>query len=136
MNGWLFQIGHEGISALVEGPSGKNLKELKIDNCVNVTEATLRKIVECCPDMEILIFYNCDRSISKYWPICNCKCLKLHVLGEMMFTPQENQLKNLKQLSWTINWYVSYFRFDKNYHKRITKYLFLSLHLGTIIYIS
>ncbi|XP_019875641.1 protein AMN1 homolog [Aethina tumida] len=80
-------IGHEGISALVEGPSGKNLKELKIDNCVNVTEATLRKIVECCPDMEILIFYNCDRSIS-----------------EMMFTPQENQLKNLKQLSWTINW--------------------------------
>ncbi|XP_018572656.1 protein AMN1 homolog [Anoplophora glabripennis] len=79
------QISDEGISFLVKGSSGKNIRELRIDNCPNVTELGLKLIAENCPSIETLMFYNCstDRDQIPF---------------------QEGQFKNLKQLTWTITW--------------------------------
>ncbi|CAH0560865.1 unnamed protein product [Brassicogethes aeneus] len=83
------KVGHEGITALVEGNSGQNLIELKIDNCPNVKVETLRRIVECCPKLEILLFYNCDPSTSRH---------------DMMSVLEDINMKNMKQLTWSVNW--------------------------------
>lgn len=54
------QISDDGIFSLVKGSSGKNIKELRIDNCPNVTELGLKLIAENCPNIETLMFYNCS----------------------------------------------------------------------------
>ncbi|KAJ8913956.1 hypothetical protein NQ315_015194 [Exocentrus adspersus] len=46
------QVSDDGISSLVKGSIGKNIKELRIDNCPNVTEDGLKIIAENCPNIE------------------------------------------------------------------------------------
>ncbi|KAJ8938923.1 hypothetical protein NQ318_011684 [Aromia moschata] len=81
------QISDDGISALVKGSSGAKIRELRVDNCSNITEAGLKTIADNCPNIEILMFYNCSTHRD-------------HALS----TFQEGNFKNLKQLTWTITW--------------------------------
>lgn len=34
------------------------MKELRIADCLHVTDKILTKVASCCPDLEVLIFYN------------------------------------------------------------------------------
>ncbi|CAG9864515.1 unnamed protein product [Phyllotreta striolata] len=79
------KITDEGIVHLVKGPSGSVLKELIIENA-EISEFGLRQIAEHCPNLEVLSFYNIDKRDDATCPTFS------------------SELKNLKQLSWTVVW--------------------------------
>ncbi|XP_022902654.1 protein AMN1 homolog [Onthophagus taurus] len=77
----------EGIQNLVLGPSGKYLKELRLNDCSQLSNNVLQLIVEHCKDLEVLVFNDCSR-----------------IAGQMSLGDQETHLKNLKQFTWSIHW--------------------------------
>ncbi|KAJ8976238.1 hypothetical protein NQ317_009735 [Molorchus minor] len=85
------QVSDDGITAIVTSPSGSKIRELRIDNCLNVTEAGLKVIAENCPNIEILMFYNCWSGGGR-------------VSDETISSLYEENLKNLKQINYTITW--------------------------------
>ncbi|CAG9832174.1 unnamed protein product [Diabrotica balteata] len=79
------QITDEGTSCLARGPSGPKLTELRIED-TQVTDVGLRDIAENCPNLQILCYRGRQRQD----------------LDD--FVPFHNELKNLKQVTWTVNW--------------------------------
>ncbi|CAH1173551.1 unnamed protein product [Phaedon cochleariae] len=80
------QISDGGIQSIVTGPSGAKIKELRIEDCKNVTEQGLRAVADNCPKVEILMFHKCSTINS----------------SNIMF--QEQPFKNLKHVTWTFTW--------------------------------
>ncbi|XP_025837268.1 protein AMN1 homolog [Agrilus planipennis] len=79
------KITNAGLEQVVKGSSGKNLVELRISSCPNLTENVLKSVTENCNSLQILIFSN----------------NQLDQFGENL---ESDKLKNLKQLTWTISW--------------------------------
>lgn len=103
------QITDTGIKYLIEGKSGNQIKELRLNNCINVTSNILGNIAECCPKIEVLEFHNSQiAGMSVKYLIILC-IVKLHLnLVDNTTTSllEDHEFKNLKQLTWTIKWYV------------------------------
>uniref|UniRef100_A0A8D0CGA8 Protein AMN1 homolog n=1 Tax=Salvator merianae TaxID=96440 RepID=A0A8D0CGA8_SALMN len=60
------QVTDDGVIALVSGMCSKNLKEIHMERCVNLTDVAVEAVLTCCPMMYILLFHGCplitDRS--------------------------------------------------------------------------
>ncbi|XP_044290150.1 protein AMN1 homolog isoform X1 [Varanus komodoensis] len=60
------QVTDDGVIALVSGMCSKNLKEIHMDQCVNLTDVAVEAVLTCCPMIYILLFHGCplvtDRS--------------------------------------------------------------------------
>lgn len=84
------QVGNKGVETLVSGPSGTNLKELRLSNCNNITANVLQSVIQFCPNIEVLVFYNMEQK----------ECTN----EETSLPLHEGTLKNLKQLTWTVQW--------------------------------
>ncbi|KAF2883673.1 hypothetical protein ILUMI_22488 [Ignelater luminosus] len=83
------QVTNDGIKKLVNGASGANIKELRLANCKNITSEILDIITRHCPSIQVLVFYTmnpCEHRQSTH------------------FSLEEPNLKNLKQLTWTVRW--------------------------------
>ncbi|XP_044747934.1 protein AMN1 homolog isoform X2 [Coccinella septempunctata] len=81
------KITNDGLINFIKGPNGRRLKELVLDNCLHINIIGLREVPRYCPDLEIFVFYNCSCSEDM----------------AMLYLEQSN-LKNLKQLTWTVSW--------------------------------
>ncbi|KAL3266556.1 hypothetical protein HHI36_010723 [Cryptolaemus montrouzieri] len=81
------QITNDGLINFIQGANGAILRELKIDNCKNISEQGLLAITKYCPNLEILIFFNCSTGRDG-----------------TTFILEESNLKNLRQLTWTFSW--------------------------------
>ncbi|XP_074030776.1 uncharacterized protein isoform X2 [Leptinotarsa decemlineata] len=57
------QVSDDGLVCLAEGPSGENIKELRIENCSKVTEVGLDAIAKNCRNIEGLMFDNCSLTV-------------------------------------------------------------------------
>ncbi|XP_061494697.1 protein AMN1 homolog isoform X2 [Rhineura floridana] len=60
------QVTDDGVIALVSGMCSKNLKEIHMERCVNLTDVAVEAVLSCCPMIYILLFHGCplitDRS--------------------------------------------------------------------------
>ncbi|XP_053113785.1 protein AMN1 homolog isoform X2 [Hemicordylus capensis] len=60
------QVTDNGVIALVSGMCSKNLKEIHMELCVNLTDVAVEAVLTYCPKMYILLFHGCplitDRS--------------------------------------------------------------------------
>ncbi|XP_045480503.1 protein AMN1 homolog [Harmonia axyridis] len=81
------KISNDGLIEFIKGPNGRMLKELIIDNCIHIDIKGLQEVPKYCPNLEIFVFYNCDLSEDM-----------------AMLYSEEGNLKNLKQLTWTVSW--------------------------------
>ncbi|XP_060101719.1 protein AMN1 homolog [Heteronotia binoei] len=56
----------DGVIALVSGICSKNLKEIHMERCVNLTDIAVEAVLTCCPMIYIFLFHGCplitDRS--------------------------------------------------------------------------
>ncbi|KAJ3660047.1 hypothetical protein Zmor_011703 [Zophobas morio] len=77
----------KGISEAIKDENWPYLHELRLDNCTKVDDNVLKMVIENCPKIEILTFYNC--AITDQTTI---------------FQDITNTCKKLKQLYWTISW--------------------------------
>ncbi|XP_050303134.1 intraflagellar transport protein 57 homolog [Anthonomus grandis grandis] len=102
------KITDKGIIKLVQGESGPILTEIIIDNCAQITNLGLNKITECCPNLKILNFQNCDTDI-----------LITSVFSCSKF--------NMKQIFWQIPLY--YFAIPKNSGEQFYLFAVLSAWL-------
>ncbi|KAK9876635.1 hypothetical protein WA026_014014 [Henosepilachna vigintioctopunctata] len=79
------QVTNEGLISFVKRPCCAILKELKLDNCIHITEIGLLAVTKHCPNLEILVYYNCSVPAAET-------------------SLMENNLKSLRQLTWSISW--------------------------------
>ncbi|XP_033018584.1 protein AMN1 homolog isoform X1 [Lacerta agilis] len=60
------QVTDDGVIALVSGMCSKNLKEIHMERCVNLTDIAVEAVLTCCPRIYIFLFHGCplitDRS--------------------------------------------------------------------------
>uniref|UniRef100_H0ZMK7 Protein AMN1 homolog n=1 Tax=Taeniopygia guttata TaxID=59729 RepID=H0ZMK7_TAEGU len=60
------QVTDDGVVALVSGTCSKNLKEIHMERCVNLTDISVEAVLTCCPKIHIFLFHGCplitDRS--------------------------------------------------------------------------
>ncbi|KAL9854374.1 protein AMN1 homolog [Geothlypis trichas] len=60
------QVTDDGVVALVSGRCSKNLKEIHMECCVNLTDIAVEAVLTCCPKIHIFLFHGCplitDRS--------------------------------------------------------------------------
>uniref|UniRef100_A0A8U7MAC8 Protein AMN1 homolog n=1 Tax=Corvus moneduloides TaxID=1196302 RepID=A0A8U7MAC8_CORMO len=60
------QVTDDGVVALVSGTCSKNLKEIHMERCVNLTDIAVEAVLTCCPKIHIFLFHGCplitDRS--------------------------------------------------------------------------
>ncbi|XP_071625252.1 protein AMN1 homolog [Heliangelus exortis] len=60
------QVTDDGVVALVSGTCSKNLKEVHMERCVNLTDVAVEAVLTCCPKIHIFLFHGCplitDRS--------------------------------------------------------------------------
>ncbi|XP_032913484.1 protein AMN1 homolog isoform X1 [Catharus ustulatus] len=60
------QVTDDGVVALVSGRCSKNLKEIHMERCVNLTDVAVEAVLTCCPKIHIFLFHGCplitDRS--------------------------------------------------------------------------
>ncbi|XP_009957781.1 PREDICTED: protein AMN1 homolog [Leptosomus discolor] len=60
------QVTDDGVVALVSGTCSKNLKEIHMECCVNLTDVAVEAVLTYCPKIHILLFHGCplitDRS--------------------------------------------------------------------------
>ena len=54
-------ITDEGIRFLCEGLPGKSLNELHINNCCNLTDASVNLVTRTCPSIQILLLHGCPK---------------------------------------------------------------------------
>jgi len=84
------RVTNDGVQALIDGPPGKTLKELRINYCQNLSNFILYDVANRCPQLEVLIFHSCTGDDSK---------------AEEPFSSLEGKaLKHLKQITWTVTW--------------------------------
>ncbi|XP_008191861.1 F-box/LRR-repeat protein 20-like [Tribolium castaneum] len=80
-------ISGDGISRAVQNKNWRFLRELRLDNCPKITDDALKTVIENCPKIEILTFFNCE-------------------LGDetSIFQDISKTCTRLKQLHWTVTW--------------------------------
>ncbi|XP_032543486.1 protein AMN1 homolog isoform X1 [Chiroxiphia lanceolata] len=80
------QVTDDGVVALVSGTCSKNLKEIHMERCVNLTDVAVEAVLNCCPKIHIFLFHGCplitDRSRD--------------VLEELIIS------NKIKQVTWTV----------------------------------
>ncbi|XP_065498863.1 protein AMN1 homolog [Caloenas nicobarica] len=80
------QVTDDGVTALVSGKCSKNLKEIHMERCVNLTDVAVEAVLTCCPKIHIFLFHGCplvtDRSRD--------------VLEQLIIS------NKIKQVSWTV----------------------------------
>ncbi|XP_013028496.3 protein AMN1 homolog isoform X4 [Anser cygnoides] len=80
------QVTDDGVIALVSGVCSKNLKEIHMERCVNLTDVAVEAVLTCCPKIHIFLFHGCplitDRSRD--------------VLEQLVIS------NKIKQVTWTI----------------------------------
>ncbi|PAA58291.1 hypothetical protein BOX15_Mlig006734g1 [Macrostomum lignano] len=79
-------ITDKGVAILAASPLSKLLSELQINQCVSITDASIRCLVDSCPKLSILTFTNC--------PL-------LTVESRIALETMQNRGK-MKQLFWTV----------------------------------
>lgn len=66
------KVTDDGVTALVRGICSQSLKEVYMDRCVNVTDESVEAVLNCCPNLHILIFHECplitERSREAMYP--------------------------------------------------------------------
>ncbi|XP_025972707.2 protein AMN1 homolog isoform X2 [Dromaius novaehollandiae] len=53
------QVTDDGVIALVSGTCSKNLKEIHMERCVNLTDVAVEAVLTCCPKIHIFLFHGC-----------------------------------------------------------------------------
>uniref|UniRef100_A0A8C3JVL9 Protein AMN1 homolog n=1 Tax=Calidris pygmaea TaxID=425635 RepID=A0A8C3JVL9_9CHAR len=53
------QVTDDGVVALVSGTCSKNLKEIHMERCVNLTDVAVEAVLTCCPKIHIFLFHGC-----------------------------------------------------------------------------
>ncbi|NXA38825.1 AMN1 protein, partial [Eudromia elegans] len=53
------QVTDDGVIALVSGTCSKNLKEIHMEQCVNLTDVAVEAVLTCCPEIYIFLFHGC-----------------------------------------------------------------------------
>ncbi|NXT84322.1 AMN1 protein, partial [Zapornia atra] len=80
------QVTDDGVVALVSGTCSKNLKEIHMECCVNLTDVAVEAVLTSCPKISILLFHGCplvtDRSRD--------------FLEQLLIS------KKIKQVTWTV----------------------------------
>ncbi|XP_042693584.1 protein AMN1 homolog isoform X2 [Centrocercus urophasianus] len=81
-----FLVTDDGVIALVSGMCSKNLKEIHMERCVNLTDVAVEAVLTCCPKIHIVLFHGCplitDRSRD--------------VLEQLIIS------NKIKQVTWTV----------------------------------
>ena len=67
--------------------SGKTLAELRIDNCVQVTDDSVELVLEICEKLNIFLFHGCPKTTER----------SLIALQTFL-----SERKHVKQATWTI----------------------------------
>ncbi|XP_075838325.1 protein AMN1 homolog isoform X1 [Microtus pennsylvanicus] len=53
------QVSDSGVAALVSGPCAKQLEEINMGYCINLTDKAVEAVLTACPQIRILLFHGC-----------------------------------------------------------------------------
>ncbi|XP_048790310.1 protein AMN1 homolog isoform X1 [Lagopus muta] len=80
------QVTDDGVIALVNGMCSKNLKEINMECCVNLTDVAVEAVLTCCPKIRTLLFHGCPLITGR----------SHDVLRQLMIS------NKIKQVTWTV----------------------------------
>lgn len=81
------EIGDVGLHALSAGQSSKSLVEIKLNNCINISDKGVNDLVKGCRKLVILVF---------------CNCPKVTVECQLALDSFLNKDKKSKLITWTV----------------------------------
>lgn len=82
------QVTDSGVLSLVSGKCSNSLKEIHMNNCVNLTDEAVEAVVQYCPQISILLFHGCPKTTE------NARI----ALEELM----TGSTSRVRQITWTV----------------------------------
>ncbi|NWX19150.1 AMN1 protein, partial [Aegotheles bennettii] len=80
------QVTDDGVVALVSGTCSKNLKEINMECCVNLTDVAMEAVLTSCPKINIFLFHGCPLITDRF----------RDVLDQLIIS------NKIKHITWTV----------------------------------
>ncbi|KAL6092547.1 hypothetical protein STEG23_030500 [Scotinomys teguina] len=94
------QVSDSGVVALVSGPCAKQLEEINMGDCINLTDKAVEAVLTACPQICILLFHGCplitdSKNIGFLNLVLYCQCPRKN--QERALDPLELELQMTKK---------------------------------------